>query len=641
MKKPTKELVDAFFTWFRADVHAQREGHYDKDITHENLSKLPKKDFIEFFFQFARDGGMVQSGGARTAPRFRAVITDQYDAFRKFVLQPFKDGFDELAWLDHISEFRFLGIGLATIFLNRVDRRRFAIINNKSDDWAKLLDVEVPSATAKRYQAIRDAQKQLIDWFPDFENFFRTDALTQFLVAEEAGEKWAEQLRGKVPDVGGTYWVYAPGDQARQWEQYLKAGEMGIGWDAINRDLSGQTEAELRQIYEEMMPDDDKSEVDFQQLCDFVLRMKPGDKVFVKHGRSAIVGYGEVTSGYFYDPQRPEYRHMRKSKWEKVGRWSLPEEMTILPMKTLTEYSDSARIAELLGVINERTGGAPGGAAPAPVYSLDQFAAETHVKRAEVEKWVAAAQRKKQVIFYGPPGTGKTFVAQRLAQHLIGGSDGFSEIVQFHPSYAYEDFMQGLKPKALKDGGLEYAMVPGRFKVFCDNARTRSGPCVLLIDEINRANLARVLGELMFLLEYRRQSISLAGGDQFTIPNNAVIVGTMNTADRSIALVDHALRRRFAFVGLYPNYDILKDYHRVTAFDPSRLIGVLERLNAAIGDKHYAVGASFFLGPQIETTIQDIWQMEIEPYIEELFFDQPNKAESFGWEKVGKEILGT
>jgi 5-methylcytosine-specific restriction protein B len=275
-----------------------------------------------------------------------------------------------------------------------------------------------------------------------------------------------------------------------------------------------------------------------------------------------------------------------------------------------------------------------------PVFELDQVASAAHMARNALEQWVRAIKRKNQAILYGPPGTGKTYLAQLLAKHLIGGGDGFCDVLQFHPSYAYEDFMQGLRPKALKEGGLEYGMVPGRFKDFCERAVECKGPCVLVIDEINRANLARVFGELMYLLEYRAESVPLAGGDRFQIPSNVLIIGTMNTADRSIALVDHALRRRFAFLALYPNYDILRKYHAGSDFNADGLVGVLERLNAAINDRHYAVGVSFFLDKRIKENLQDVWQMEIEPYIEELFFDQQEKAKSFAWEKVQNEIAG-
>ena len=138
-------------------------------------------------------------------------------------------------------------------------------------------------------------------------------------------------------------------------------------------------------------------------------------------------------------------------------------------------------------------------------------------------------------------------MAEHLARHLIAGGDGYAEVVQFHPEYAYEDFIQGIRPQTRSDGGLEYPMIPGRFLRFCQEARFREDRCVLIVDEINRANLSRVFGELMYLLEYRGREVPLAGGGMLGIPANVRLIGTMNTADRSIALVDHALRRRFAF----------------------------------------------------------------------------------------------
>lgn len=276
-----------------------------------------------------------------------------------------------------------------------------------------------------------------------------------------------------------------------------------------------------------------------------------------------------------------------------------------------------------------------------PVYPLATCAAETGFDVPTLDTWVRAVKRKGQAIIYGPPGTGKTFMAEKLAAHLIGGGDGFSELVQFHPAYAYEDFMQGLRPQTNGTGGLHYPLVPGRFLEFCKEAATRTGICVLVIDEINRANLARVFGELMFLLEYRKRDIPLAGGGKFKIPENVRLIGTMNTADRSIALVDHALRRRFAFIALYPRYEVLREFHtkQDTGFATDGLIEQLKKVNEAIDDRHYHIGVSFFLRPDLATQLCDIWQMEIEPYLEEYFFDQPEKLAQFRWDKVKANVL--
>jgi len=279
-----------------------------------------------------------------------------------------------------------------------------------------------------------------------------------------------------------------------------------------------------------------------------------------------------------------------------------------------------------------------------PEYSLSQCAAETHLHQEILARWTRAIERKKQAILYGPPGTGKTYLAEHLARHLIGGGDGFYEVVQFHPAYAYEDFIQGLRPDPGADGGLRFERTPGRFLDFCRRAEDCTGRCVLIVDEINRANLSRVFGELMYLLEYREREVPLAGGGTFRIPGNVRTIGTMNTADRSIALVDHALRRRFAFLALYPGeelYDVLRQYHASskTGFDVEPLIRVLNRLNRQIDNRHYAVGITFFLLQDPSRHLEDIWQMEIEPYLEEYFFDQPDKVDAFRWSKIREEVM--
>ncbi|MCB8767007.1 AAA family ATPase [Planktothrix agardhii 1029] len=272
-------------------------------------------------------------------------------------------------------------------------------------------------------------------------------------------------------------------------------------------------------------------------------------------------------------------------------------------------------------------------------YSLKNCSKDIGIDETELQRWVNNINRKGQIILQGPPGTGKTFIAKKLAAHFTRGRDGFSEIIQFHPSYSYEDFIEGIRPRT-ENGQLTYDLVPGRFLEFCKKAEAYDDICVLIIDEINRANLSNVFGELMYLLEYRRQKICLAGSHEpFKIPENVRIIGTMNTADRSIALVDHALRRRFAFIKIAPNYTILKRYHKNHGnkkinFSIDQLIQVIQDINKIIDDPNYEIGISFFMVLNIEYNIQDIWEMEIEPYLEEYFYDGLNKIEEFRWDKV-------
>ena len=276
-----------------------------------------------------------------------------------------------------------------------------------------------------------------------------------------------------------------------------------------------------------------------------------------------------------------------------------------------------------------------------PLYTWEQLQQETGYQPEFLERLERTLKRKKQIILTGCPGSGKTYLADKLAQYLTSESDGFIELIQFHPAYSYEDFMQGLRPLAEHENNLTYQIVAGRFLEFCEQARHRQDNCVLIIDEINRANLAAVFGELMYLLEYRDHHIKLAGSNQtFSIPNNVYLIGTMNTADRSIALVDHALRRRFAFIELRPDYDILRQWHeqKQTNFEIDILIEALNKINQEIGDHHYHIGISFFLNEKIEENIADIWELEIVPYLEEMFYGSPDKLDEFTWEKFRLKI---
>ncbi len=277
-----------------------------------------------------------------------------------------------------------------------------------------------------------------------------------------------------------------------------------------------------------------------------------------------------------------------------------------------------------------------------PPFSLSELAAQVLLPAERLTDWLRAIENKGQAIFYGPPGTGKTYLSERIARHLIAGGDGFSELIQFHPSYAYEDFVSGLRPAEQPDQAM-FIQTPGRFLDFCQRAATRTGRCVLIIDEINRADLSRVFGELMFALEYRQRSVMLASGEAFQVPANVRIIGTMNTADRSIALVDFALRRRFAFLSVPPDYEQLDLYHarRQTGFPVENLVAVLRRINTALEEPNFWIGQATFLRPDLSEVLATIWRSEIEPYLEEYFFDRPDTVDAFRWQRIGPSIQRT
>ncbi|NOR78132.1 MAG: AAA domain-containing protein [Methanophagales archaeon] len=280
---------------------------------------------------------------------------------------------------------------------------------------------------------------------------------------------------------------------------------------------------------------------------------------------------------------------------------------------------------------------------PQPIYTLDDFTNDTGFEPEVIARWERILNRKKHIVFQGPPGTGKTYVAERLAKMMVSGTSGFVETVQFHPAYAYEDFVPGIRPKPV-DGGLTYELEEGRFLEFCRRADEEANdvPCILIIDEINRAHLSRVFGELMYLLEYRDKVIPLAaGGEPFRIPENVYLIGTMNTADRSIALVDHALRRRFSFIRLNPDYNILKNQLEKHGLPVDSLIRVLKEINMAIDDPNYELGISFFMtdSENLKEILPDIWKGEIEPYLEEFFYDNPKKVDPFRWIALAENKL--
>ncbi|NKB67248.1 MAG: AAA domain-containing protein [Candidatus Latescibacteria bacterium] len=274
-------------------------------------------------------------------------------------------------------------------------------------------------------------------------------------------------------------------------------------------------------------------------------------------------------------------------------------------------------------------------------FSLAELAAQTGYQADDLEAWSRQLRRKKQMVLYGPPGSGKTFLAQQLARYITAGGQGIWELVQFHPSYAYEDFVQGLRPLS-RDGALVYERVEGHLLQFCRRAAAAGGhPCVLIIDEMNRAALAQVLGELMYLLEYRQQTVALAGGGPpWSMPDNVYLLGTMNTADRSIALVDQALRRRFVFVRLQPDLDLLQRYWRQRGWEAGPLVKLLAEINQDIGDADRCLGISFFLQEGMPGDLQAIWQGEIEPYLEEVFYDRPEQTQKWAWEAVVERLQG-
>lgn len=285
---------------------------------------------------------------------------------------------------------------------------------------------------------------------------------------------------------------------------------------------------------------------------------------------------------------------------------------------------------------------------------------KTSLSNEEIDEFKSVLSQNKQIIFTGPPGTGKTYVAKHFARYFME-NDGY-ELIQFHPSYNYEDFIEGIKPKIIKEnskGFITYEIADGIFKRFCKKAGdNQDKKFVIIIDEINRGNIPKIFGELLYCLEYRGEKVTLplsssfnSGDASFGIPNNVYIIGTMNTADRSIALVDIALRRRFKFCQFKPKREVIQKYYQgETKLDWNDIkidiLDLFDKLNDKIKDqlgRHHQIGHSYFmvknLHPLEKQKLEQIWKYNINPLIEEYFFNEDKKTKQFKLDALVKELI--
>jgi 5-methylcytosine-specific restriction protein B len=421
--------------------------------------------------------------------------------------------------------------------------------------------------------------------------------------------------------------------------QWLQHGFVSIGWAELGPMEPGVSKQRIRDQLHEREPEG--SLITHGQWAGiihrFLTEMSIGDLVVSpQHGDIYV---GVVTS----DPtwrqpspsEPPQLARRRDVEWTNaespVERSSLSEGLysmmrTLLTVTEVTDYADEiALIASISDeVVVPRTATTSVTLPPANP-ALEQATLLPHRWLQEV---LDLLQRKRQVVFYGPPGTGKTFVAQKLGDHIVAAGGNF-RVVQFHPSYSYEDFFEGFRPRAAAtDTGVGFELVGGPLRAMAEAALDDpSHPYLLIIDEINRGNIAKVFGELYFLLEYRDAAVSLlySPEEDFQLPKNLYIIGTMNTADRSIALIDTAMRRRFYFFRFSPEDDpinsILRRWLESQGIDdePAQL---LDALNAELDDPDFAIGPSYLMDARIRQPgeVERVWTHAIIPLLEEHYF---------------------
>ena len=366
--------------------------------------------------------------------------------------------------------------------------------------------------------------------------------------------------------------------------------------------------------------------------------MKPGDVVFAKKGMHLVIGRGIVESGYEFDPTRSHYKHVRKVKWTHKGEWQHPGQAVMKTLTDITQYTDYVEKlnamfeSDVVDDVEEQE-------KEYPVYDAEQFLDEVYMDEASYNTLVSLVQTKKNVILQGAPGVGKTFAAKRLAYSMMGVKDpNRVMMVQFHQSYSYEDFIMGFRPS---ENGFE--LKRGAFYNFCKEAEIDSdNDYFFIIDEINRGNLSKIFGELFMLIESDKRGVELQllySDEKFSVPSNVYIIGMMNTADRSLAMLDYALRRRFAFYEMKPGFDTdgFREYKMGLASEKfDRLINCVENLNSAIAadeslGEGFCIGHSYFcnLKKATDNALSGIVEFELIPLLKEYWFDEPVKVKDW------------
>ena len=433
------------------------------------------------------------------------------------------------------------------------------------------------------------------------------------------------------------YWIYSPGKGAKIWDECYDNNIMAIGWDALGDLRNYNSKDEIKQ---EMKQRYDPSSSYINSACatwEFANEMKPGDIVFAKNGMHLIIGRGVVKSDYIYDPQRKEFKNIRKVEWTNRGKWKCSRQS---PMKTLTDITSFTDYIEQLNFFfdGDILDDVETIETSYPTYDKARFLDSVYMNDESYNTLVSLVKSKKNIILQGAPGVGKTFAAKRLAYSMMGVKDpNRVMMVQFHQSYSYEDFIMGFRPS---ENG--FKIKHGVFYEFCKKAEVDSdNDYFFIIDEINRGNLSKIFGELFMLLESDKRGVALQllyADEKFSIPENLYIIGMMNTADRSLAMLDYALRRRFAFFDLKPAFesDGFKSYQKSLNNDKfDKLIECIKQLNLDIKSDE-TLGAGFCIGHSYfcdldkfemnerESALTRIVDFEIIPLLNEYWFDDIN-----------------
>lgn len=445
----------------------------------------------------------------------------------------------------------------------------------------------------------------------------------------------------KEKDESMRYWLYTPGEGSSMWNEFYHQKIMGLGWHELG-DLSAySSKEEMVSKLQEIHQTNSSYKHSVLAMWQFVHTLKPGDIIFAKKGKNEIIGRGIVISDYNYSG-KGEYPNFRKIKWTHKESWISSDP---LAFKTLTDITHFPDLVEKLSRLFEKKEieEAKKPQFQSSCYSKKEFLQEVYIDENSYETLVDLLHNKMNIILQGPPGVGKTYLATRLAYSMMGVKDKTRVvIIQFHQSFSYEDFVMGFRPSAR---GFE--LKKGVFYNFCKQAKLDSeNKYFFIIDEINRGNLSKIFGELFMLIENNKRGENhtlqlLYSNESFYVPKNVYIIGIMNTADRSLAMLDYALRRRFAFFELQPGFSSLgfqayQDQLNSQKFNS--LIKCVQALNCIILEddslgEGFCIGHSYFCQLNSENwddrSLYRMVEFELIPLLKEYWFDEPSKVKEW------------
>lgn len=431
------------------------------------------------------------------------------------------------------------------------------------------------------------------------------------------------------------YWMYTVFDDT-SWMECQQKEIMVLGMDNIGDYSQYDSKESLRQ---ELISTYDNSTSRKNQALmawNFANKLAINDVIFAKRSNT-LVGKGIVTGDYIFDDSRQEYKNIRTVKWLQIGEWEHPGKSVAKRLTDITPYTDYIEKLITIFTPDELDDVDTQPEVDYPEYSSADFLSDVYMSEQDYETLVNVLKMKKNIILQGAPGVGKTFTAKRLAYSIIGAKNPDRvQMIQFHQSYSYEDFIEGYRPT---ENG--FTIKKGYFYKFCKLAEDDDeNDYFFIIDEINRGNLSKIFGELFMLIEKDKRGIELQllySDENFSVPPNVYIIGMMNTADRSLAMLDYALRRRFSFFTMKPRFNTIgfqtyQDSLKSDAF--KKLISCIKQLNSKIAadislGEGFCIGHSYFCGLTAKTatvrTLTSIIEYELIPLLKEYWFDEPEK----------------